>query len=156
MSQTLCFIATDVAQIAGNSQGYIFSPHILQYPGPTLDIKAGESLIIVPYQPMGLGPWKLYFSVLVNSELKTKHKSCKAFCIKITNKWITKSIRINRFCSLDALLSSPGLEHVYSYINFDDLNDITGGGDDSDDNDETENDSLPSKVCECSCCLKSR
>ena len=115
MTRPICFIASEEATVAGNSQGYIFSPHTLHYHGPATEIKAGESLLIVPYQPMNLGPWHLYKSVLVNNELKTRVRNPKIFCIKITNRWLTKTVKIPRFTSLEALLARSGIEHVYKY-----------------------------------------
>lgn len=136
--------------MAGNSQGYIYSPHLQHSPGPDLEIKAGESFIIVPYQAMGLGPWKLYTSVLVNDELKTRVKKPKVFCIMITNKWITKTIKIPRFTCLESLLATAGIEHMYTALTYDDINAISIDDDDDDDDDTPPR--LP--PCACACCLK--
>jgi hypothetical protein len=147
-------MASEEANVAGNSQGYIYSPHTLHFSGPSMEIKAGESLTIVPIQIMGLGPWKIFTSKLVNSELKTRTKNPKVFCIKITNKWLTKSIKIPRYTSLEALLASPGIEHIYTAITYEDLNAISDNNDE-DDSDIDDNPSPPLSPCQCACCLKS-
>ena len=141
--------------MAGNSQGYIYSPHTLHYQGLALEIKAGETFIILPYQPMGLGPWKIYTTVLVNEELKTRVKNPKVFCIRITNKWLTKIIKLPRYTSLESLLATTGIEHKYTTMTFDDINTINGDDDDDDVNDDCTPPNPPA-CCECACCLKIR
>jgi hypothetical protein len=150
MVRQMCFHATDATQLGGSNQGYVYSPNTLHHTGPSFEIKAGESLVIVPYQPAGKGPWNVFQSALVDSDLKIFTKNPRVFCIKINNKWMTKSIRVNRFCSLDDLLCNQGIEHILSSLSYDDLTEMT------DDEEDEDNDKVVNKSCACPCCLKLR
>ena len=157
MVKQINFTSTDASQVAGNNNGFIYSPHTVHHTGLPFDIKAGEALIIVPFQPAGNGPWKVCQSVLVNSSFKTFIKRPKVLCIQIQNKWISKSIHVRRFCTLQALLSNQGIGHNYSTITFDDLKDSQTDENDEIDNEEEDNDIVEiKKESTCPCCLKVR
>jgi hypothetical protein len=162
MSQLLNFLASTEATIAGNSQGYIYSPHNLHYPGPSMEIKAGESFIIVPYQPLGVGPWTIFPSILINGELKIRKKRKKVLAIHITNRWLTKAIKLPHDTNLETLLATTGLEHYYTTLTLDDLEEINTNTVYTDDsvNDEKKTSSdtsypPPVITCKCPCCLAS-
>jgi hypothetical protein len=151
MARQIGFTSTEACHVSGTNTGWVYSPNTLEYPGPAFDIKAGESLMIVPNQPAGNGPWKIYRSVLVNSELKTFIKTPKAFCLTIVNKWLTKNVRINNLCRLETLLCNPGIAHFYSSLSFDDLTDMNNEKVDDDDDDDDDDDK---KTDLCPCCSK--
>ena len=150
MVQHLFFTATEATAPAGTNQGFVYAPATLQNQSYNFDLMAGESILVVPQQPAGHGPWKIYQSTLVNGDLKTFLKSPKVFVLKLTNKWITKSIRIGRFCFLDAILAHPGIAHTYGTMPFDDLTEINDTNDDEEDDDEKP----APDACVCTCCLK--
>ena len=154
MNRPIYFTASEETTLAGNNQGYIYSPHTLHYPGPAMELKAGETLLIVPTQPLDHGPWKIFSGTLINSEfcpeLKTRLKNPKVFCVKITNKWFSKTIKIPRYTSLEALLATSGVQHIYTYLTFHDLSIMTED-EDSDNDDNNKPVASPSPPCECSC-----
>ena len=153
--QQIHFTATPAIQLSGNNQNFIYAPSNLHYVGRSFDINAGEQFIIIPYQPADHGPWKIYHSIVVDSELKTFVKNPKIFCIRISNKWMTKSIKLTKNTCLDTLLGNPGIEHSYGTITFDDLIQINENDDVDDDDDDDDDDSKRSKItCVCPCCLK--
>jgi hypothetical protein len=150
------FTATPSIQMSGNNQGYIYSPSTLQYLGPAFDLAAGEELTIVPYQPADQGPWKIYRSLLVDSDLKTMTKKPKVFILIIRNRWLTRSIRVNRYTTLDTILCNQGIEHCYSTLSFDDLLDINISDDEDVDNNDDDDDTTKKSTahCVCPCCTK--
>jgi hypothetical protein len=171
MSRLLSFTSSSEEEEAigsGNNQGYIYSPQTLFYSGQSMDIKAQESFIIVPYQPQNWGVWKVYPAVYKGNDLKIRKKP-KVFCVKITNQWLTKTIKLPRYTNLENLLATPGLQHQYSFLSFKDLN--AHQVNDVNDNNDVDNDiniindnlappAVPSPTpplpCQCPCCLKSR
>ena len=155
MVRHIGFTATDAIQLSGNNMGYMYAPNTLHYRGPSFDLKAGESLIVVPFQPAGCGPWKVYQSVLKDDVLKTFVKNPKVMCISIKNNWLTKSVRVNRFCGLDSLLCSAGIEHIFQSVSFDDLTEMTDD-DEEEDNDDDDDGNASPIPCMCPCCLKVR
>jgi hypothetical protein len=158
MSQLLNFLASEEATIAGNSQGYIYSPHNLYYPGPSMEITAGESFIIVPYQPLGVGPWTIFPSIYINGDLKIRKKRKKILAIHITNRWLTKAIKLPHNTNLETLLATTGLEHYYTTLTAEDLNELNTVYTDDSANDKISDDTShppPVTTCKCPCCLAS-
>jgi len=72
-------------------------------------------------------------------------------CIQISIKWLAKSVRVNRFCGLDALLCNPGIEQIFQSVSFDNLTEMTNDGEEEDNDNDRNASAIP---CMCPCCLK--
>lgn len=117
------FYSTDMITFSGDNSEAIYNPGEIIYDGDDFRLYAGETIMIIPLQPNGLGPWKSFRTSLYNNKF-VKQKSCKYFCILLSNKWIFKSVLVNRGCRLDGLLAHPGIQHTMGFLTPHDLSTI--------------------------------
>jgi hypothetical protein len=110
---------TDI-QNNGDNTGTIFNPTCLVHTGESFCLEAGQSVMIVPFQPDQCTPWKIFKSALFDHRFY-RNKSPRYLCYILTNQWIYRSVIIQRGTMLSWLLGHPGIHHTMGYMSAYDL-----------------------------------
>ena len=98
----------------GDNGGYIYNPTGLFYHGETFHVLPGEPLMIVPYQPFQLGPWKLCRTAFVDGRF-LKCKNEETFTIMIENRFPNRVFKVTNGCSLAGILNRWGISHEMTF-----------------------------------------
>lgn len=122
--------------------GTIFNPDGLVHTDEGFWLEAGQSVMILPLQPDN-SSWKMFKSALFDHRF-IRNKSARNLCFILTNKWMHRSIYVQRGSLLSWLLGHPGIHHTMGYMTAYDLahlknrKNVLNEEDEDDDEDEDE------------------
>jgi len=94
----------------GDNGGFIYSSATQENSGEEFEIRAGESVMIVPRQPDNCGPWKMFSFKYVDNRFWRQSKARKYMSFIVTNHWHAKSIKVYPHTRLQLLFSLPGIQ----------------------------------------------
>jgi hypothetical protein len=113
----------NVIKCSGDNACFIYNPKGIKYEGESFKLFAGETILVVPQQPDGKGPWKQYKSAFIENRF-LKNREEKYFCLTLENRWLNKTVTVTDGTRLDSLLAHQGIAHRLSYCTQKEMNKI--------------------------------
>jgi hypothetical protein len=100
---------------SGDYSSFIYNPAGLFYFGPNFDVVPGEPVMIIPYQPDSLGPWKQSRIAFEDGRF-FKCKELETLAIMIENRFPNQVFKVTNGSSLAGILNRWGISHELNFV----------------------------------------
>lgn len=99
---------------SGDNSGYILNAAGVEHTGESFTLNPGTVLLVVPQQPEGEGPWHQHRLTFINSQFHC-NETYQYTAYRLENRWMNKSILIQKGITLEKLLEHNGIGHNMAY-----------------------------------------